>query len=128
MQEDGQAFGLIIAKSVTLEEGFQYPIRTVPLALATTDACLRQSDKASLRNYLITKSDSILENMPKNCSRFIDGLAAICTLRPKKTYKEWLKSLIQFTTPAGESEAVQIGLINDTYKSNSIKSGTRKKK
>eukprot|EP00794_Sanderia_malayensis_P013459 gene13459-14844_t len=38
------------------------------------------------------------------------------------------ESLVQFITPAEESEAVQIGLINDTFKIDSIKSGARKKR
>ena len=71
---------------------------------------------------------SVFENTPKNCSWFIDGFAAIRSLKPKKTYREWLKSLLLFITPPKESEPIQVGLINDTYKEDSIKGGTRKER
>ena len=125
VKEDRQAFGIIVAKSVSLEDAFQYPITTVPLAVATPDAKLRQSCKASLRNYLMSESDSSSENVPDNCSWFIDGLAAIRSLRPAKTYREWLKRLLQFVTPPRGCNAVEVGLINDTYKKDSVKEGTR---
>ena len=57
IKEDRQAFGMIIAKATSLGEAFQYPITSVPLSLATPDATLRQSDKAALRNFLISESD-----------------------------------------------------------------------
>ena len=61
LKEDCQAFGLIVAKSVSLEEAFQYPITTVPLPAATSESTLRQTNKASLRNYFINESGSISE-------------------------------------------------------------------
>lgn len=128
LKEDRQAFGLIIAKSVSLQEAFEYPITTVPLAVATTDSTLRQSDKASLRNFLINECNSVSEEPPKNCSWFIDGLAAVRSLQPKRTYREWLRSFLQFTKPPKDVEAIQVGLINDTYKADSIKGGTRKER
>lgn len=128
LKEDRQAFGLIIAKSISSQEAFQYPITTVPLAVATTDSTLRQSDKASLRNFLINECNSVSEVPPKNGSWFIDGLAAVCSLQPKRTYREWLRSFLQFTKPPKDSEAIQVGLINDTYKVDSIKGGTRKER
>ena len=128
LKEDRQAFGLIIGKSVSLQEAFKYPITTVPLAVATTESTLRQSDKASLRNFLITESNSVSEEPPKNCSWFIDGLAAVRSLQPKRTYREWLRNFLQFTKPPKDSEAIQVGLVNDTYKADSIKGGTRKER
>ncbi len=50
LKKDCQAFGLILAKAISLEDAFCFPITSVPLALATPDGSLRQSDKASLRN------------------------------------------------------------------------------
>eukprot|EP00112_Aurelia_sp_Birch-Aquarium-sp1_P023401 Seg6964.2 transcript_id=Seg6964.2/GoldUCD/mRNA.D3Y31 product="hypothetical protein" protein_id=Seg6964.2/GoldUCD/D3Y31 len=107
LKEDRQAFGLIIAKSVSLQEAFEYPITTVPLAVATTDSTLRQSDKASLRNFLINECNSVSEEPPKNCSWFIDGLAAVRSFQPKKTYREWLRSFLQFTKLPKDVEAIQ---------------------
>ena len=53
LKEDCQAFGTIIVKALTLDEFFQYPITSVPLSIATLDGDLRQSEKASLTNFLI---------------------------------------------------------------------------
>ena len=68
--EDRQAFGLIVAKSVSLEEAFQYPITTIPLAVATSESTLRQSNKASLRNYLMTN----LVQFSKTHQQIVHGL------------------------------------------------------
>ena len=46
LKGDRQVFRLIISKSISLEDAFQYTITSVPLAVATTDSTLRQSDKA----------------------------------------------------------------------------------
>ena len=35
LKEDCQAFATIIAKALTLDEGFQYPITLFPLSIAT---------------------------------------------------------------------------------------------
>ena len=53
LKEDCQAFGLIVSKAFSFEEAFAHPITTFPLSAATPDGNLRQSEKASLRNYLI---------------------------------------------------------------------------
>ena len=66
LKEDRQAFGLIIAKATSLEEAFEYQITSVPLSLATPDATLRQSEKASLQNFLINDSGSFTDQLPKN--------------------------------------------------------------
>ena len=121
LKEDRQAFGLIIAKAISLEEAFEYPITSVPLSLATPDATLRQSDKASLRNFLINDSGSFTGQLPKN-EHWLDGMAAVRSLKPRKTYAEWVKSFINFTTPAKAADARSLGIINDTYRENGIKS------
>ena len=53
LKEDKQAFGLMVAKSVTMEEAFKYPITSVPLSIATTECTLRQSNKSQLRATLV---------------------------------------------------------------------------
>ena len=73
LKEYRQAFGLIVAKSVCLEDAFQYPKTIVPLAVATSESTLKQTNYASLRNYLINESGSFSEDTPQNCSWFIDG-------------------------------------------------------
>ena len=65
LKEDRQAFGLIISKSISLADAFQYPITSNTLAVAITDSTLRQSDKACLRYFLISESRSLVETTPK---------------------------------------------------------------
>ena len=45
LQEDYQAFGLIVDKAISLEEAFSFNITTVPLSIATPDRKLRQLEK-----------------------------------------------------------------------------------
>ena len=45
IKEDRQTFGVLIAKSVSLEEAFKFPITSVPLAVSNPDGSLRQGDK-----------------------------------------------------------------------------------
>ena len=68
LKEDCQAFGTIVSKSLTLEEAFQYPITSVPLSVASPDGHLRQSEKASLRNFLIEESGSTCNVIPKKAA------------------------------------------------------------
>ena len=73
MKEDRQAFGILVAKSVSLEEAFKFPITYVPLAAANPDSTLRQGDKASLRNIIIENSSSSSKVIHKGCTWLIDG-------------------------------------------------------
>ncbi len=45
LKEDRQAFGLLVAKALTLEEAFTYPITSVPLSIATQRASLGSQTK-----------------------------------------------------------------------------------
>ena len=65
LNEDLQPFGLIVAKSVSMEEAFAYPITYVPLSIAEPDSKLRQSEKASFRNYLMKEAVATLTVCPK---------------------------------------------------------------
>ena len=47
LKEYCQAFRTIIAKALTLDEAFQYPITSALLSTATLGGDLRQSEKAS---------------------------------------------------------------------------------
>ena len=127
LKEDRQAFGLMVSKSVNMEEAFNYPITTVPLAIATTECSLRQSDKAHFRNHLISASQSCTDSIPEHCAWFVDGMAAIRSMKPRATFKEFIMSLIHFVTPQKEKPSC-IGIINDTYKDKSVKEGTRQER
>ena len=96
MKEDCHAFEVIAAKAVSLEEAFAYPITSVPLAIASSDNTLRQTDKSCFRNMLILESNAMEKKVPKNASWFIDGMAAVSTIKPKKVYEDWLQKLITY--------------------------------
>ena len=128
LKEDCQAFGTIIAKALTIEEAFHYPITSIPLSIATLEGDLRQSEKASFRNFLINNSNAATNSIPKRATWLIDGLAAIQSLKSKETYGEWIESLLRFITPPEIAECLLIGMVNDTYQELSTKNNTRKKR
>ena len=94
LKEDCQAFGVIISKSLSLSEAFQHPITSLPLSIATPDGELRQSDKASLRNFLKDHAKATSTVAPKQAAWFVDGLASIRTFKRKETYEKWMEGLL----------------------------------
>ena len=84
---------MLVAKAISLEEAFKFPITSVPLAAANPDGTLRQGDKASFRNILIENSASSSKVIPKGCAWLIDGMAAIRALKPQETYKAFYVKL-----------------------------------
>ena len=125
LKEDKQAFGLMVSKSVSMDEAFKYHITTVPLAIATTECTLRQSNKSQLRATLVESSGALYSVVPPNCAWFIDGMAVIRAADTKPTYKEFFDSIIGKVTPYKTFRPTLVGIINDTYKSRSTKAGTR---
>ena len=97
----------------------------MPLSIATPEGQLRQSNKASLRNFLISKSDGVSCEYPKNVTWFVDGFAAKRSLKPKKRYKDWILRLLRFIEPPADALPYLIGMINDRYLQKSIKECTR---
>ena len=112
-------------KVINSRREFQYPIRPVPLSIATLDEHLRQSEKASLRNFLIKNSNTTTNCIPEKASWLIDGLAAVSSLKSKDTYGECIKSLIRFITPPKLAEYLLVGMVNDTYRELSTKNHTQ---
>ena len=66
LKEDCQAFGLLVDKTEKLAEALKYPITPVPLAVATPELTLYQSDKAGLGNYIINLSKSSSHKCPRD--------------------------------------------------------------
>ena len=58
------------------------------------DSMLRQSEKASFRNYFKNESNSNTSKCPQGVSWFIDDLALVWSLKPKKNYREWIQCLV----------------------------------
>ena len=94
LKEDCQAFGLLVNKTEKLAEAFKYPITSVPLAVATPESTLYQSDKAGLRNYIINLSKSSSHKYPRDAQWVVDGMATIRSVPPSGTYEEWFKTLV----------------------------------
>ena len=109
-------------------EAFSHCITSLPLSVATPDGELRQSDKASLRNFLNNEAGATSKIIPKKAAWFVDGMAAVRSLKPKETFEEWIDTLLRFITPLDGAEATVTGMINDTYTAYSTKAGTRKKR
>ena len=80
LQEDCQAIGLIVDKSLSLEEAFSFPITTVPLSIAFPGGKLRQSGKTSFRNHIIKQSEALHRIPPKDAIWFIDDIAFLKNL------------------------------------------------
>ena len=114
----------IIAKVLTFDEAFQYPITSVPLSIETLDEDLHQSEKASLRNFLINNSNATTNCIPEKVSWLIDGLDTVKSLKSKETYREWIESLIRLITPPEDAECRLFGMVNDTYQELSTKNNT----
>ena len=75
--EEYQAFTTIIAKTLILDETFQYPITSVSLSIAILEEDLPQSEKASLRNFLISNSNTTTNCISEKVSWLIDSLAVV---------------------------------------------------
>ena len=125
LKKDCQVFGTIIAKALTLDGVFQYPITAVPLYIATLDGDLRHSEKASLINFFISNSNVTTNRIPEKVPWLIDGLAALQSLKSKDTYGEWIESIICLITPPEVAVYLLVGMVNDTYRELSTKNNTR---
>ena len=75
LKEDWQAFGFLVNKTEKLAEAFKYTITSVPLAVATPESTLYQSDMAGLRNYIINLSKRSSHKYPRDAQWVVDGMA-----------------------------------------------------
>ena len=98
------------------------------MSVASPDGVLRQSEKASFRNFLIEKSNATSKIMPKKAAWLGDGMVAVQTSKPKNTYGEWIEGLLWFMQPPGAAETVLVAMVNDTYQRVSAKCGTCKQR
>ena len=58
LKEDCQGFGLLVNKAEKRTKAFKYQFMSEPLAFATPESSLYQSDKAGLKNDFINLSKS----------------------------------------------------------------------
>jgi hypothetical protein len=125
LKEDRQAFGDLLSKSIDIEEAMQYPLTSVPLAIATPEGTLRPASKHLLRNFIIEQSEAAAHECPQNARWLIDWMAAMRSIKPKLTYREWLINLLRLVTPRDDLIPIDLEIINDTYYQESVKSCTR---
>ena len=64
LQEDCQAFGMLLAKVTSLEEAFQFPLTTVPPSISEGFTELRSSEKSALRNHIVRDADAAEKSYP----------------------------------------------------------------
>ena len=74
--EDTQAFGVLCAKAITLDEALKYPMTSLPLSLALPDGTMRQGAKSVFREHLLNskKVSAKLHSVPKNVRWIYDGM------------------------------------------------------
>ena len=98
-----QAIGLLVNKTVKFTETLQYAITLVPLAAGTEKSTLHQSNKPGLRPYIISLPKISNHKYPRDVKRVVDGLAEVCQVPARTTYKEWFKTLLTFITLPAKS-------------------------
>lgn len=98
-----QAIGLLVNKTVKFTETLQYAITLVPLAAGTKKSTLHQSNKPGLRPYIISLPKISNHKYPRDVKRVVDGLAEVCSVPARTTYKEWFKTLLTFITLPAKS-------------------------
>ena len=64
LQEDKQAFCLLVAKEISTEEVYNYPLTTLSFALKDPSCKLEQNQKTTFRNYLISEYKSTRKEVP----------------------------------------------------------------
>ena len=114
VQEDCQAFGVLVGKAATLEEAFHHPlIFTVPLRIVETATDLRSSDKAGFCNFILKESAATKRQYLKNAKWIIDGTAAIRTIKPEARYKEFFQKVLQVVLPPKDANHVTLEVVMD---------------
>ena len=91
-----QAISLVVNKTVKFTETFKYATTLVPLAAGTKKSTLYQSNKVGLRPYIISLPKISSHEYPRDVKRVVDGLAEVCSVPARTTYKEWFKTLLTF--------------------------------
>ena len=77
LREDRQAFDVLAAKAISLNDAFNHPITTIPLSIAASDTELSQSDKDGFRNAIIKGAGATVYSPPLHARWIIDGMGTI---------------------------------------------------
>ena len=92
------------------------------------DGTLRDTPKYLFRNDLISNAKALENLPPKNARWIVDNMAAIRCVKPRDTYKAWIKSFLDFVTPYNFYSPIALELVTDTYLEKSAKNATRLKR
>ena len=98
LKKDKQAFGLLVAKEILLEVVYSYPLTTLPFALSDPSGKLKQSQKASLRNCLISESKSTRKEVPTSADWIYDAMAVARAMPIKSTWKKLADTFLEVVT------------------------------
>ena len=88
LKEYKQAFGLLVAKKISSEEVYSYPLTTLPSALSDPSNKLQQCQKVPFRNYLISESKSTRKEVFTDADWICDGMAVNRAMPTKSTWNE----------------------------------------
>lgn len=106
----------------TPEESLEYPLTTVPLALANPTKDLWQGSKAILRKLLIEDADAFCEEPVEKSDWFIDGMAAvIIAVKTRDTWKEYANDFLKYCMPKDITKIRKLHIVLDSYRDSSIK-------
>lgn len=122
--EEKQAFGIIISKCKTKEEGFSYPMTSLPLSIANPNGSLYSANKAKFRNHLIGTFSTVEGN--SNALWIIDAGYAIHQIKPRDTYKEYYDDLLEWILPDDNLNPSSVVIAVDDYRKESTKEGERR--
>ena len=74
----------------------------------------------------MNESHSISNEIPTDCSWLFDGMAAVRSVTPKKTYKEFIECLFRYIKPDDKANPKMVGIMNDNYVEKSVKESIRR--
>ena len=122
--EEKQAFGIIISKCKTKEEGFSYPMTSLPLSIANPNGSMYSADKSKFRNNLI--GSFFTEKGNSNALWIIDAGYAIRQIKPQETYKQYFQDLLEWILPDDNLNPSSVVIAVDDYRKHSTKEGERR--
>ena len=106
---------------------FNYPLGSLPLALAGMDGTLKKTPKSVLLRKLEGMGQTV-EAFPTDYVLIIDGMAAVRQFKVTGlTYKKFAGQLLRYFIALGKN-ALRIDAVFDVYHQNSIKDVARKRR
>ena len=107
-------------RSVNTRSLFNYPLGSLPLALAEMDETLKKTPKSVLLHKLEGMGQTV-EAFPTDYVLIIDGMAAVRQFKVADlTYKKFARQLLRYFIALGKN-ASRIDAVFDVYHQNSIK-------